>query len=89
MASEGLKICTRSLAPAVEKQRPVTQVGNEHRVRRGCTRPDTAADAMMPLALVVTVTHIVGALDCLGALVMHVPYARLCGVCAVDGTRGR
>jgi hypothetical protein len=54
-------------------------VGNEDRIRHGSIRPDTAADAVVPLALVVIGMNIVGALVCLVALVMHVPYARLCG----------
>jgi hypothetical protein len=55
-------------------------VGNEHGIRHGTPRPDTAADAVVPLALVVTVTHVIAALTHMVALVMHVCHARLCGV---------
>lgn len=45
-------------------------MGNEHRDGHGGIRSDTAAD---DVAVVVTVTHVVVALACLVALVMHGP----------------
>jgi hypothetical protein len=46
--------------------------------------PDTAADTVLPLTLVVTVTHVVGALTCLVVLVMPV-----CALSFMDGTQDR
>jgi hypothetical protein len=56
------------------------QFHDEHGERHGGSRPDTVADALLLLAMVRTVWHVVGVLGCLVALVMHVPYARLCCV---------
>jgi hypothetical protein len=46
----------------------------------------TAADAVLPSALVVTLIPVVGALTCLVALVRYVPLP-VCAVSYVDGTQ--
>lgn len=66
----------------------MAQVGNEHRILHRSTRPDYAGDAVLLLALVLTVTHVVGTLTWLVALVMHVPLP-VCAVSRVDGTQDR
>jgi hypothetical protein len=64
----------------VEDQPAGPHIGKEPGGWHGSIQSGTAAAAVLRLALVVTVTHVVGALSCMVALVMHVPYARLCGV---------
>lgn len=72
----------------MEKQPSFAHVGNEHRIWHGSTRTDTVADAALRVSLVVTVTHVVGDLTCLVALLMHVPLP-VCAVSCVDGTQDR
>ena len=86
--SNHFSIGTRSVAPAVEQQPAVAHVGNEHRIPHGSIRPDTQADGVVLSALGVTVTHVLGALTCLVALVMHVRCLSVrCS--SVDGTQDR
>jgi hypothetical protein len=70
----------------VENQPPIAPVGNKDGIRHAATRRATTVDAVLPSALVGTVTHAVGALTCMVALRMHVPLP-VCVMPCVDGTR--